>query len=225
MNTENTAREVVLNRIRLALQDVPAQEQPDAVVVARDYRRSESAPREEVLERFVERVAEYKVTVRRIEETSLQEAIASACAAHHVRRLVIPPDLPDTWLPVGVELLQDGDALTYEQLDTSDGVLTGCALGIAQTGTIVLNGGKHQGRRVITLLPDYHLCVVYEDQIVNLVPEAIARLGDAVLRHRRPITFISGPSATSDIELNRVEGVHGPRTLDVLVVRAPLSTI
>lgn len=225
MNTENTAREVVLNRIRLALQDVPAQEQPDAVVVARDYRRSESAPREEVLERFVERVAEYKVTVRRIEETSLQEAIASACAAHHVRRLVIPPDLPDTWLPVGVELLQDGDALTYEQLDTSDGVLTGCALGIAQTGTIVLNGGKHQGRRVITLLPDYHLCVVYEDQIVNLVPEAITRLGDAVLRHRRPITFISGPSATSDIELNRVEGVHGPRTLDVLVVRAPLSTI
>lgn len=225
MNTENTAREVVLNRIRLALQDVPAQEQPDAVVVARDYRRSESAPREEVLERFVERVAEYKVTVRPIEETSLQEAIASACAAHHVRRLVIPPDLPDTWLPVGVELLQDGDALTYEQLDTSDGVLTGCALGIAQTGTIVLNGGKHQGRRVITLLPDYHLCVVYEDQIVNLVPEAITRLGDAVLRHRRPITFISGPSATSDIELNRVEGVHGPRTLDVLVVRAPLSTI
>ena len=225
MNTENTAREVVLNRIRLALQDVPAQEQPDAVIVARDYRRSESAPREEVLERFVERVAEYKVTVRRIEETSLQEAIASACAAHHVRRLVIPPDLPDTWLPVGVELLQDGDALTYEQLDTSDGVLTGCALGIAQTGTIVLNGGKHQGRRVITLLPDYHLCVVYEDQIVNLVPEAITRLGDAVLRHRRPITFISGPSATSDIELNRVEGVHGPRTLDVLVVRAPLSTL
>lgn len=225
MKTENTAREVMLNRIRLALQDVPAQEQPDAVIVARDYRRSESAPREEVLERFVERVAEYKVTVRRIEETSLQEAIASACAAHHVRRLVIPPDLPDTWLPVGVELLQDGDALTYEQLDTSDGVLTGCALGIAQTGTIVLNGGKHQGRRVITLLPDYHLCVVYEDQIVNLVPEAITRLGDAVLRHRRPITFISGPSATSDIELNRVEGVHGPRTLDVLVVRAPLSTI
>lgn len=225
MNTENTAREAVLNRIRLALQDVPAQEQPDAVVVARDYRRSESAPREEVIERFVERVAEYKVTVRRIEEASLQEAIASACTSHHVRRLVIPPDLPETWLPGGIELLQDGDALTYERLDTSDGVLTGCALGIAQTGTIVLNGGTHQGRRVITLLPDYHLCVVYEDQIVNLVPEAIARLGDAVLRHRRPITFISGPSATSDIELNRVEGVHGPRTLDVLVVRAPLSSI
>ncbi len=220
MNTEGTARETILNHIRLALQDVPAQEQPDVVVVARDYRRSESAPREEVIERFVERVAEYKVTVQCVEETSLQEAIASACAAHRVRRLVIPPDLPESWLPGGVELLQDGDALTYEQLDTSDGVLTGCALGIAQTGTIVLNGGTHQGRRVITLLPDYHLCVVYEDQIVNLVPEAIARLGDAVLRHRRPITFISGPSATSDIELNRVEGVHGPRTLDVLVVRA-----
>jgi L-lactate dehydrogenase complex protein LldG len=175
------------------------------------------------LDRFVERVAEYKVTVRRIEEDWLPEAIATACTARGVRRLIIPRDLPGHWFPAGVERLQDDSTLTYEQLDTSDGVLTGCALGIAQTGTIVLDGGAHQGRRVITLLPDYHLCVVYENQIVNLVPEAIARLGDAVLRHRRPITFISGPSATSDIELIRVEGVHGPRTLDVLVVRIPLS--
>jgi L-lactate dehydrogenase complex protein LldG len=223
MSTGSSAREEMLHRIRTALRDVPAGEQPQDVAVARDYRRSETVPREEVVERFIERVTEYKVTVRRVEEDSLPEAIATACTARSVRRLVIPKDLPEHWLPAGVERLQDDSTLTYQQLDTSDGVLTGCALGIAQTGTIVLDGGAYQGRRVITLLPDYHLCVVYENQIVNLVPEAIARLGDAVLLHRQPITFISGPSATSDIELNRVEGVHGPRTLDVLVVRIPLS--
>ncbi len=223
MTIGSTARQEMLQRIRMALRDVPAGEQPQDVAVARDYRRSETETHEEVVERFVERVAEYKVTVRRIEEDLLPEAIATACTARSVRRLVIPKDLPEHWLPAGVEKLQDDSTLTYEQLDTSDGVLTGCALGIAQTGTIVLDGGAQQGRRVITLLPDYHLCVVYENQIVNLVPEAIARLGDAVLRHRRPITFISGPSATSDIELIRVEGVHGPRTLDVLVVHIPVS--
>jgi L-lactate dehydrogenase complex protein LldG len=223
MNTRNSAREQVLGRIRLAVRDVPTDEQPEDVRVPRDYRQSETGPREEVVERFVERVAEYKVTVRRVEEAALPEAIATACTERNVGRLVIPMDLPEQWLPAGVEPLRDDNTLTYEQLDNSDGVLTGCALGIAQTGTIVLDDGAHQGRRAITLLPDYHLCVVYEDQIVGLVPEAIARLRNAVLQHRRPMTFISGPSATSDIELNRVEGVHGPRTLDVLVVRTPLS--
>jgi L-lactate dehydrogenase complex protein LldG len=100
-----------------------------------------------------------------------------------------------------------------------DGVLTGCALGIAETGTLVLDGGPRQGRRAVTLLPDLHLCVVEEDQIVASVPEAIARLGEAVRGEGRPVTFVSGPSATSDIELDRVEGVHGPRSLEVLVVR------
>ena len=218
MSIGSTAREEMLRRIRAALHDVPDDEQPEAVVVARDYRRSETVPHEEVVERFVERVADYKVAVRRVDEAALPEAIATTCAARVVRHLVIPKDLPENWLPAGVERLQDDNTLTYELLDTSDGVLTGCALGIAQTCTIVLDGGAHQGRRVITLLPDYHLCVVYEDQIVDLVPEAMTRLDEAA-RARRPMTFISGPSATSDIELSRVEGVHGPRTLDVLVVR------
>jgi L-lactate dehydrogenase complex protein LldG len=137
-----------------------------------------------------------------------------------VRRLVVPADLPEGWAPAGVALLRD-PGLTNEQLDESDGVLTGCALGIAQTGTIVLDGGPGQGRRAITLLPDYHLCVVRADQVVGLVPEAVERLGAVARDPRRPITWISGPSATSDIELNRVEGVHGPRTLEVLIVDDP----
>jgi L-lactate dehydrogenase complex protein LldG len=222
-----SAREEILHRIRTALRDVPTAEQPQDVTVIRDYQHSEAAAQqEEVIERFVERVAEYKVTVQRIEQTSLPEIIASICTARGIKRLVIPMDLPAYWLPSGAELLRDDNApisLSYEQLDTSDGVLTGCTLGIAQTGTIVLDGGAYQGRRVITLLPDYHLCIVFENQIVDLVPEAIERLSNAVLRQRRPITFISGPSATSDIELSRVEGVHGPRTLDVLVVRISRS--
>jgi L-lactate dehydrogenase complex protein LldG len=119
-----------------------------------------------------------------------------------------------------VEALRDGaeDPLSVGLLDGSDGVLTGCALGIAQTGTIALDAGDTQGRRALTLLPDYHLCVVREDQIYGLVPEAIAALEGAVRDKGRAVTFISGPSATSDIELNRVEGVHGPRSLEVFIV-------
>ena len=128
---------------------------------------------------------------------------------------------PTTFLMPGFQPqsqpLRDRGQLTHQELDASDGVLTACALGIAQTGTIVLDHGAQQGRRAITLVPDYHLCVVRADQIVGLMPEAITALAPAA-RAGRPITMISGPSATSDIELSRVEGVHGPRTLHVLVV-------
>ena len=218
MNRGTNAREEMLSRIREALQDVPTSEQPEAVDVARTYLHSGTAEHAEMIERFIERVADYKVNVKRVEARDLPQAIAAACAEHGVRRLVVPVDLPSDWPPAGIELLRDDPPLSNEQLDTSSGVLTSCALGIAQTGTIVLDSGTAQGRRVLTLLPDYHLCVINEEQIVDLVPEAIAKLSEAVKLHGRPLTFVSGPSATSDIELNRVEGVHGPRTLDVLVV-------
>jgi L-lactate dehydrogenase complex protein LldG len=215
------AQDDILRRIKLALRDVPARERPEDVPVARAYRQAGTAAPEELIEHFVDRLVDYKARVRRVVEAELPAAIAAACADRGVRQLIAPADLPESWTPAAIELLRDtGGGLSNEQLDQSDGVLTGCALGIAQTGTIVLDGGPAQGRRVLTLLPDYHLCVVRADQIVELVPEAIVRLGPAVRDERRPITMISGPSATSDIELNRVEGVHGPRTLEVLLVVA-----
>jgi L-lactate dehydrogenase complex protein LldG len=189
------------------------------VPVERGYRTEEEAAREEIVARFAERTAEYEAKVHRVAHDELPGAIEEALKRRGVKRLVLPPYLPKAWIPEGVETLPDTarSRLTNKELDESDGVLTGCASGIAQTGTIVLDAGRAQGRRALTLLPDYHLCVVREEQIVGLVPEAFARLEETVKAEGRAITFISGPSATSDIELNRVEGVHGPRTLEVLI--------
>jgi L-lactate dehydrogenase complex protein LldG len=213
-----SARDELLRRVRGALRDVPASERPAASPVPRSYRMHDAAPTETLIERFAERVAEYKAAVRVIAEAELPAAIAEELGARRVARLAVPADLPAAWLPPAVTALRDQGQLTHAELDACDGVLTACALGIAQTGTIVLDHGPRQGRRAISLLPDYHLCLVWAQQIVGVVPEAIARLAGAAAG-RQPLTFISGPSATSDIELNRVEGVHGPRTLAVLIVR------
>ena len=215
-----TAKETILWRVRRATRDVPEDERPGDVPVERGYRDRDEAEREEIVGRFAERVAEYKATVRRVREDELPGVIEETLRDRGVERLVVPPLLPEGWIPDGIEILSDATRLrlTDEELDASDGALTGCALGIAQTGTIILDAGPAQGRRALTLLPDYHLCVVREEQIVGLVPEAFARLEATVKGEGRAITFISGPSATSDIELNRVEGVHGPRTLEVLIV-------
>jgi L-lactate dehydrogenase complex protein LldG len=214
------ARAEVLRRVRAALRDVPPDETPEMVPVPRDYLKTDPAPHAEQVEQFLERVAEYKADVRRVAPESLPGAIAEALAARGVRTLVVPADLPDGWAPPGLRLLRD-PGLSNAEIESGDGVLTAAALGIAQTGTIVLDGGPGQGRRALTLLPDYHLCVIRDDQVVGLVPEAVSRLHEASRAPGRPITWISGPSATSDIELNRVEGVHGPRTLEVLVVAGP----
>ena len=130
---------------------------------------------------------------------------------HGVRRLAIPPQLP--WRPTDCELVED-HGLSAHELDGLDGAFTGCTAAVAETGTIILTGGPHEGRRALTLVPDLHICVVGETQICQLLPEALTRIDS-----RRPVTFVSGPSATSDIELSRVEGVHGPRTLIVLVAK------
>ena len=147
----------------------------------------------------------------------MPETIAAALAERGARRLVIPPGLEpargSTGQGVdGVELVVD-DGLSARELDGFDGVITAAAVAIAETGTIILDGSAGQGRRALSLIPDYHLCLVQAGQVVGLVPEAVARV-----RPDRPLTWISGPSATSDIELDRVEGVHGPRTLDVILI-------
>ena len=206
------ARDTVLGAIRSALADRPA-----AVEVPREYRRRSDRTREETVALFAERVSEYRASVRVVAAGELRGVLSELCGERDASRLAVPEDLPEEWRPEGIELVPDAP-LTPHELDNLDGALTGCAIGIAETGTIVLDGGPGQGRRALTLVPDYHLCVIAEEQVVGLVPEAVERLEPAV-REGRPVTFVSGPSATSDIELNRVEGVHGPRTLHVVVVR------
>jgi len=210
------AKEAILARIRGALRDVPAGETSADVVVARDYRRSGSLQGDALAELFAERCADYRADVRLVSAQELPAAIAAALERRGARRLAIPADLPAQWRIDGVEWVEDR-ALSHEQISAADGVVTGCAVAIAETGVIVLDGDAAQGRRALTLLPDYHLCVVARERIVEVVPEAVEAL-HAAATAGRPMTWIAGPSATSDIEFNRVEGVHGPRTLDVLVV-------
>jgi L-lactate dehydrogenase complex protein LldG len=202
------ARDAVLARVRTALRDVPPSER---VAVDRGYRTRGTATRGELVERLAERVREYGATVR-ITSDSRTEIAAVARGL----RIVVPADLPAELRPRGIELVEDA-SLSPEELDGLDGALTTCAAACADTGSIALDGGgPGQGRRAITLVPDLHVCVVRADQIVETVPELIARLEPGA-RAGRPVVIVSGPSATSDIELNRVEGVHGPRRF-VLVV-------
>ena len=205
------AKGAILARIQAALKD-----RPEAVEVPRAYRQTSDEPRTPVIARFSDRVGEYRATVRSATRAELKTVLEELIKEAGAERLAVPSDLPDEWKPEGPEFTPD-DGLTAEQLDTLDGALTGCALAIAETGTIVLDGGDTQGRRALSLVPDYHLCVVEADSIVATVPEAVRKLEPAVTEGR-PLTFISGPSATSDIELIRVEGVHGPRTLHVVVL-------
>jgi L-lactate dehydrogenase complex protein LldG len=203
-----TAREEILGRLRTALGPAPS-----APPVPRDYQVDDDMDPAVRLDTFVDRLVDYKAEVTRCTPDGLAEAVATALAG--VRRVVTPADIPQDWLSAYPEtVVKDGpQPLTVADLDAADAVLTGCAVAIAQTGTIVLDGGAAQGRRALTLVPDHHVCVVTGDQVVGGVPAGLRRLTPT-----RPLTFISGPSATSDIELNRVEGVHGPRRLHVILV-------
>jgi L-lactate dehydrogenase complex protein LldG len=203
-----TAREVILARIRAALAADP---EPDAEITRGYLRRHADA---DLTGLFAERVADYHAVVSRVPATGVPTVIAAAARALGLTEIIAAPGLPASWRPeiAGLRWLCDEPPLAVEALDRCGAAITTAALGIALTGTIVLDAGAGQGRRALTLVPDVHLCVLRADQIVADVPDAIARLDPL-----RPLTFISGPSATSDIELERVEGVHGPRTLHVII--------
>lgn len=204
-----SARDEILSRIRTALG--PRAGTPS---VRRDYAGATGEPGD--LGLFADRLAEYRARVRRVRRSGdVAAAVAATAAERGVRRLVVPPGIPGDWLTrlTDVEVWRDEPPLPLRRLDGADGVLTACRVAIAETGTIVLDGDADQGRRALTLIPDLHLCVVRADQVVPDVPDALAQTDP-----RRPLTFISGPSATSDIELQRIEGVHGPRTLVAVLV-------
>ncbi|MDT0451045.1 LutC/YkgG family protein [Streptomyces hesseae] len=213
------SRARVLGRVRRALADVPRYERPDDHPVPRDYLRThgERTPAESV-DLLAARLADYRAVVHRTDPAGLPALLAELLRRRGARRVVVPAGLPDGWLAEATaERVVDGPGLTARDLDAMDSVVTGCALAIAETGTLVLDAGPDQGRRRITLVPDHHLCVVRAPgQVVDSVPRALERLSPV-----RPLTWISGPSATSDIELDRVEGVHGPRALEVILVEGP----
>jgi L-lactate dehydrogenase complex protein LldG len=207
------AREEILGRIRTAV--AGGADPPPA---PRDYRTAEQ-PRDlatdELLELLVDRLVDYRALVRRSTTALVAASVVAALTERGAGRVAVAEGILPAGLDrlePGIELVGDDPPLTAAQLDGLDGVLTGCAVAIAETGTIVLDGGPGQGRRILSLVPDYHLVVVTAAQVVAGVPEALARLDPT-----RPQTWISGPSATSDIELDRVEGVHGPRTLEVIL--------
>jgi len=204
-----SSREEMLARIRTATADITG-----VTDVPRRYnpaRRGPGSADEELVRRFAERASDYRATVRRCGQDEVAQVIADAVAARGAEQVGVPGGFPAEWsalLPGAVS-----PPLDVAALDALDGVVTTCAVAIAETGTIVLDTGPGQGSRAFSLVPDYHLAVVRAGQIVGTVPDAVAALDPA-----RPLTWISGPSATSDIELSRVEGVHGPRTLDIVIV-------
>ncbi|TIC82547.1 lactate utilization protein C [Nocardioides sp. GY 10127] len=211
----SAAREAVLGRVRSALADVTPTPEP---VVPPITSALSAAPEGHVLDVFVERVEDYKAVVEQVDAEGLAAHLATLFEPG--QRVVVPAGLPaELAAAVPVAVTEDDGPLTAAELDAVDAVVTLAAVGVAETGTIVLDHSAGQGRRALSLVPDRHVCVVRADQVVADVPEAVARLAGAVSAGA-PLTWISGPSATSDIELDRVEGVHGPRTLHVLLVAA-----
>ncbi|AZM51698.1 lactate utilization protein C [Streptomyces sp. WAC 01529] len=211
-----SGRDRILGRVRRALADVADDGTPYERVVDRGYLRQHGERTAgQTVDLLAENLADYRALVHRCAEGELPHLLARLLAERGSRRVLVPPGLPPHWLTAAaLPLVHDRAASTPRELDEVDSVVTGCAVAVAETGTLVLDGSPDQGRRRITLVPDHHICVVrVPGQVVSSVPQALERLAPA-----RPLTWISGPSATSDIELDRVEGVHGPRTLEVVLV-------
>jgi len=209
-------RERILGSIRHALvSSLPAEGiAAEYAAIRRDYVRAGRKGREELIEFFVDRLVDYDAGVYRLSVAEIPGKIAEVLAERGKAGLAVPEGVPKEWLPAGFAFGETQGLDVYE-LDRAEGVLTGCTVAIAETGTLVLQNAAAQGPRILSLVPDYHLCVVFAEQIVESVPEAFGRLEAT---SGLPTTFISGPSATADIEMTRIKGVHGPRFLDVLIV-------
>lgn len=212
-----SAREEILSRIRKATQDVRDKDPVKDVPVTWAY--NQPTPLEDVLETFVENILDYKARIVRTPASGTPGAIVAALRELGAKSVVVPDGVPSHWVQAvsdaGLEVVRD-EGLSHQQLNSIDAVLTGSAVSMAETGTICLDHAEDQGRRALTLVPDRHVCVVRADSVVSDVPEAVHRLR-ASIDAGRPCTWISGGSATSDIELSRVEGVHGPRQLFVVL--------
>jgi L-lactate dehydrogenase complex protein LldG len=213
-----SSRDDILARIRSAVGDNP---RPDVDTAYRDLPRHylQAHHDQDIVALFAARAADYRAVVERLPEPEVPAAVARILADRARNTdpdpdpgYVVPDGFPDEWIPAGITVVRDDPALSAAELDRLAGVVTGCAVAIAETGTIVLDHGPAQGRRALTLVPDFHLVIVRADQVAADLPDAFGRLDPG-----RPHTLISGPSATSDIELTRVEGVHGPRTLHILL--------
>ena len=210
-----TAREEIFERIRAAKGEPASPRISDYAALERPYRQQGGRDVDERLKLFTERLIDYDAVVYRCAPADLPGAIAEAMTARGKRSLVIPPDLRSEWLPRDFYFIRD-EGLPHEDLDRSEGSLTGCTAAVAATGSILLGHGANEGRRALTLVPDYHLCVAFAEQVVDTVPEGIRRLAGC-----STVTTISGPSATADIEMTRIKGVHGPRSFDVILVVNP----
>ncbi len=212
-----SSRRDILNRVKVAVHATDATREVECAAewqsLPRHYDRLGKLDDSERLRLFDERLRHYHGTpIYGTGDTCAN--IAGILTAREKRVLITPPAFPNDWLPPGFMFIPD-ENLSKEQLDSSDGVVTLCTLAIALTGTVVLQSSRHQGRPAATLIPDYHLCVLRQQDLVELVPEAISKLAPSM---HAPLTFVSGPSATVDIEMTRVGGVHGPRVLDVLII-------
>jgi L-lactate dehydrogenase complex protein LldG len=215
MGTEMSSREEILRRVRTATGGASMEAaRAGWNEVPRQYKREGVRQRELVIELFEDRLRDYDATVVRCERGGVARSVARMLSERGKRRLVVPAGLAPEWLPADFQFVVD-EGLTAIELDGFDGVLTGSTVAIAETGTVALQNVAGQGRRAVTLVPDYHLCLVRVEDVVETVPEAMDRLRAT---SSLATTFVSGPSATADIEMTRIKGVHGPRYLDVILI-------
>jgi L-lactate dehydrogenase complex protein LldG len=213
-----SAREEILARIRTALPGEPTSIEASHAAISRNYTRTGQLDRQACIDLFIDRLVDYDTEVIQLpDEARIAQSVEDALRSASEKNLIVPETFPPQWLPAGVSVTID-DHCTSDQIEHMQAVLTTCEAAVAATGTIFLIHGGHQGRRVITLLPDHHICLVRRNQVYELIPEALAAIAPSSMQ---PVTSISGPSATADIEMTRIKGVHGPRRLTVILYGTP----